>query len=95
VNDPRVIGTISGHSATSNTLQDFCRQRTPLLLRLVTQLGRCALQEDMAKCASGLVTIGQWILEHTVERQKGSSYDAQPELPFASPPGSGPTSNFA
>ena len=36
------------------TLQDFCRVRTPLLLRLVSQLERGTLLEDIVRCASSL-----------------------------------------
>jgi hypothetical protein len=49
-------------STQTCTLQDFCRGKTRVLIDLVSRLGRCALQEDIARWASQLVTEAQCIL---------------------------------
>jgi hypothetical protein len=75
---------VPGGALAGGTLQDFCRVRTPLLLRLVSQLERGTLQEDIARCASSLVSVGQCILERTNGTQKppANAYELQPDLPF-------------
>lgn len=66
------------------TLQDFCRRETPLLMHVLAQLERGALQEDIVRFVRGLVTVGQCIPEQTAGQQEETinNYDAQPDLPF-------------
>ncbi len=45
------------------TLQDFCRAKIPVLLGLISSLGHYALQEDIARCASRVVSEAQCILQ--------------------------------
>jgi len=52
----------NGLPAPTGTLQDFCRSKTTVLAGLISRLSRCALQEDMASCASQMVNEAQCIL---------------------------------
>ena len=58
-------GTPEGTGAPSGaagTLQDFCRARLPAMVELVSTLGRCALQEDIARFAAQVVMEAQCIV---------------------------------
>lgn len=47
-----------------STLQEFCRSRIPVLIELITRLGRVELQEDIARCATQMLREAQCILLH-------------------------------
>jgi hypothetical protein len=44
------------------TLQDVCRSKLPILTGIVSRLGCCTLQEDIARCATQMVSEAQCIL---------------------------------
>ncbi len=46
----------------SGTLQDFCRSKAPVFSQLLSQLSRCAIQEDIAHLAAQVVSEAQCIL---------------------------------
>jgi hypothetical protein len=44
------------------TLQDVCRSKLPILTGILSRLGCCTLQEDIARCAKQMVSEAQCIL---------------------------------
>ncbi len=58
--------------AAPSALQDFCRSKAPVFIALVSRLGRCALQEDIANCARQVVLEAQCILLHCQSNQRSS-----------------------
>jgi hypothetical protein len=52
----------NGSMLQAGTLQDFCRCKASVLAELISQLSRCALQEDIACCASQMLSEAQCIL---------------------------------
>jgi hypothetical protein len=52
----------AGVTPASSTLQDVCRLKLPVLTGLLSRLGCCTLQEDIANCAREMVSEAQCIL---------------------------------
>jgi hypothetical protein len=67
-------------SAEARTLQEFCRSKAAVLTELVSSLGGYALQEDIGRWASEVVTEAQCILEW---RQLRVISQGQLELPIS------------
>ena len=61
------------------TLQDFCRAKAPVFIGLISRLRRCALQEDIARCAIQMVSEAQCILTRC---QLRVSIPGRPEIPI-------------
>jgi hypothetical protein len=65
----------------AGTLQDVCRSKLPVLTGLISRLGCCTLQEDIARCAREMVSEAQCIL-------------LQCQLSFSVPSQAGGTVNY-
>ncbi len=55
-------GDTDDTSPQSRTLQDLCRSKSAVLAGLISRLSRCALQEDIARCAAQVVSEARCIL---------------------------------
>jgi hypothetical protein len=66
-------------SKETGTLQDFCRSKTTVFIELMSRLHGCALQEDIARWASQVVTEAQCML---IRCQLNIAPPGQLELPI-------------
>lgn len=66
--------------ADPGTLQDLCRSRSPFLIGLISELERCALQEDIARCATQMLREAQCILLHCKTSISANLHTGRPRI---------------